>query len=103
MIVESYSFFLSREIYNWYSVHGKLSPLHSLTIMNANEKFVQYLEKADTFIKDLVKKKGINVEYNQKLTELDPETQIATFVNTKTGEVTKRDYSNVYQLMPCKI
>jgi hypothetical protein len=52
--VENYNFFLSKQIYNWYEFHGKLSPLNTFTIMNANEKFVHHLESADKFIKELI-------------------------------------------------
>jgi hypothetical protein len=38
--VETYNFFISHEIWKWYSFHGKLSPIHSFTIVNANDRFV---------------------------------------------------------------
>jgi len=37
--VGGYNFLLSKQIWNWYSSHGKLSPKHSFTIVNANDKF----------------------------------------------------------------
>lgn len=38
--VECYNFFISQQIWSWYKSHGKLSPLNSFTIINANDKFV---------------------------------------------------------------
>jgi len=38
--IETYSFFISTEIWKWYKHHGKLSPINSFTIVNANDKFV---------------------------------------------------------------
>lgn len=37
--VGAYNFFLSKEIYNWYSSNGKLSPVHNFTVINANDRF----------------------------------------------------------------
>jgi sulfide:quinone oxidoreductase len=37
--IGAYNFFISKEVFNWYSSHGKLSPLHSFTVVNANDKF----------------------------------------------------------------
>ena len=55
--------------------------------MNANEKFSQFFETADLFIKDLLEKKQIKVEYNKLLVEVDKANQKATFKNVKTGEL----------------
>jgi hypothetical protein len=43
-------------IYNWHLSHGKMSPLSSFTVVNANDRFVQHLDSADTFIKQELKK-----------------------------------------------
>ena len=68
--------------------------------MNANEKFVQYLEEADSFIKDLLEKRQIKVEYGQKLIGLNKEKQEATFLNKNTGKNDVREYTNLYSLIP---
>lgn len=83
--IGGYNFFISREIFNWYEHHGKLSPLNSFTVINANDRFSQYLDTADSFIKDELAKRKIKVEYGLKLTGLDKETQMATFEDVKTG------------------
>ena len=43
-------------IYNWHASHGKMSPLSSFTVVNANDRFVQHLDSADSFIKNELKK-----------------------------------------------
>jgi len=55
-LVENYNFFLTNMIYNWNLSHGKMSPLSSFTVINANDRFVQHLDSADRFIKDELKK-----------------------------------------------
>lgn len=37
--IEGYNFLLAKNIWNWYEEHGRLSPKHTFTIMNANERF----------------------------------------------------------------
>ncbi|EGR27203.1 hypothetical protein IMG5_200230 [Ichthyophthirius multifiliis] len=100
--VECFNFFISDEIWKWASCNGALSPKHNFTIMNANEKFVHYCDSADDFIKSELQKKGVNVEYNQKLVEISKDNQMATFQNLKTGETTVREYQNLYSIMPTK-
>lgn len=100
--VECFNFFVSDEVWRWAQSNGSLSPVHSFTIMNANDKFVQYCDSADAFIKERLEKKGIKVEYNTKLLEIHQDGQKATFVNTKTGEKSVRDYHNLYSIVPGK-
>jgi len=70
--IECYNFFLTKHIWNWFNFHGKLTwDNSSLTILNANDYFVKYLEKADSFIKEQIEKRKINVEYGIKLLEVN--------------------------------
>jgi len=50
--------------------------------MNANDKFAQWFDQADQFIKDLLQKKQIKVEYHQQLVKVDKHSYKATFKNT---------------------
>lgn len=49
--IECFNFFTSCEVWDWYKRHGKLSPLNSFTIMNANDTFCHHSPSADSFIK----------------------------------------------------
>jgi sulfide:quinone oxidoreductase len=99
--VGGFNFFLSAQIWKWYSLHGKLSPLSSFTIMNSNDSFCTYFDEADRFIKERAKEMGINVEYGWKLVEVNKQTNLATFENVKTGQRQERQYGNLYALPPC--
>jgi sulfide:quinone oxidoreductase len=98
--VGAYNFFLSAEIWKWYSAHGKLSPLHSFTIMQPNDSFCTYFEEADRFIKEKAKEMGINVEYGWKLVEVNKAKREAIFENVKTGQKQTRPYGNLYAVPP---
>lgn len=70
--IECYNFFLSKYIWNWYNFNGKLTWDNSqLTIINANDTFCRYLDKADKFIKEECAKRKINIEYGLKLVEIN--------------------------------
>jgi len=58
------------------------------------------LEVADQFIKENIKKHGIEVELGTKLVEIDKNNFKATFENVETGERTTRDYHNLYVIPP---
>ena len=59
-------------IWNWFNFNGKLTWDNShLTIINANDTFCKYLDKADKFIKDECAKRNINIEYGLKLVEIN--------------------------------
>jgi hypothetical protein len=45
--VETYNFFVSLDIWSYFKFHGKLHPNSSLTVINANDKFVQFNDQAD--------------------------------------------------------
>lgn len=76
----------SLEVWKWYAKNGKLSPLNSFTVVNANDTFCQYSASTDSFFKEKLAKAGAKVELGLNLTAVDKETQTATFTNVKTGE-----------------
>jgi len=96
------NFFLSSDIWRWYSTNGKLSPIHSLTVVNANDNFCAHFEEADKFIKENLKKHKINVEYGWNLKEVNMQENLATFENVKTKEKVQKPYTNLYSLPPSK-
>jgi sulfide:quinone oxidoreductase len=61
--VETYNFFISTEIWRWYKANGKLNPKATFTVMNANDKFVQYNDSADSYIKEELERQGVKIEY----------------------------------------
>jgi NADPH-dependent 2,4-dienoyl-CoA reductase/sulfur reductase-like enzyme len=63
---------------------------------------VQYLDTADTWIKEELKKRGVKVEYGQNLVAIDKEKQIATFEDVRTKAQHTRPFNNLYTLIPCK-
>ena len=77
--MESYNFLLTDKIWNLYKTNGKLSPLSSFTIVNANDKFVQYNEAGDAYFKETLKKRNIKVENGLKLVEIKKENQTAVW------------------------
>lgn len=84
--IECFNFFASTEIWKYFANHGKLSPLHQFTVINANESFCHHNASADQYIKSELPKRGVKVELGLNLKAVDPKTQIATFENVKTGE-----------------
>jgi len=100
--VTSFNFFNAAEVWRWYSSNGKLSPVSNFTVTNANETFCQYFDQADQFIKENLKKNGVDIELNTKLVEIDKKNYKATFENVKSGEKSVREYSSLYVIPPTK-
>lgn len=72
-----------------------------MTIINANDKFVQFNDAADQFIKSELDKKGIKVELGKNLVEIDMKNYRITLAD-RSGKTEQRDYNNVYSLIPCQ-
>ncbi|KAM3131529.1 hypothetical protein pb186bvf_016313 [Paramecium bursaria] len=100
--VEAYNFFLTNKIWNQQISNGRQSPISDLTIINANDKFVQYSESGDYFFKEELKKRNIKVEYGLKLVGVNKETNTATFEDVQTGKQQDRPYNSLYQIAPTK-
>lgn len=79
-----------------------MSPKHSFTIINANEKFCHHSESADAFIKSELEKRGVKVEYGVNFLGLEQDKQIAIFENLKSKKIETRPFSNLYSLLPCE-
>lgn len=100
--METYNFFISTDLWKQYKKHGKQHPHSKLTIINANDKFVQYQPDADQFIKNKLAQENVKVEYGLNLVAIDQKNFKATFQNVKTGEKVVKEYHNLYSLIPCK-
>ena len=101
--IECYNFLLSKYIWNWFNFNGKLTWDNShLTIINANDTFCKYLDKADKFIKDECAKRNINIEYGLKLVEINKAKQTTIFEDIKTGQRVEKLYNSFYSLVPAK-
>lgn len=70
--------------------------------MNANDKFSQFFDEADDFIKAKIAEKRINVEYGWNLVKVNKDNQTAVFRNVESGEEQTRDYNNLYAIPPTK-
>jgi len=79
---------------------GKLSPISKFTVTNANQSFCQHLEVADQFIKENLKKNGVEIELGSKLVEVDKNNFKAVWENVETGERVTREYHNLYVIPP---
>jgi len=100
--ITSFNFFPAAEVWKWYRGSGKLSPLSNFTVTNANNTFCQYLDTADRFIQENLRKNGVDIKLNTKLVEINKQTNMATFEDTKTGEKTEKEYHNLYVIPPTK-
>ena len=80
--VEAYNFFLSQRVWEWQEAHGRLSPIRSFTVINANgninfittnlkDRFVQHNDSGDNFFKEELKRRNVKVEYGLKLVEVN--------------------------------
>jgi len=76
--------------------------LSSLTVVNANDRFVQYNDAGDNFFKETLKKRNIKVETGVKLVEINKDNQTAVWKNIVTGETTTKWYNNLYVITPTK-
>jgi len=100
--LENFNFFNSTEVWKWFLKNGKLSPINSFTVINANESFCHHNITTDQWIKAELAKRGVNVVLGENLTAVDKKTQMATFTNMSTGETSQRNYDNLYSILPCK-
>jgi NADH dehydrogenase FAD-containing subunit len=100
--ISSFNFFNATQVWKWYRGNGKLSPISKFTVANANQSFCEHLEVADHFIKENLKRNGVEIELGTKLVEIDKNNFKATFENVETGERTTRDYHNLYVIPPTK-
>ena len=101
--IEHYNFFLAKDLWDRYDSTGLISWRNSsFTVMNANNSFVEHFDEADAFIKTELEKRGINVEYGQKLVEVKKDTSTAVFENVNSGEQNERRYGSLYSLLEKK-
>lgn len=82
--VEGYNFLIAIETWQKSVTLGQVSPLHSLTIINANDRFASKSDKLDAYIKEKLESYGVKVLYNTKLSKVDGEKQELTLENGKT-------------------
>ncbi|CAK61041.1 unnamed protein product (macronuclear) [Paramecium tetraurelia] len=100
--VESYNFLLSQRIWEWQTANGRQSPIKKFTIIQPNERFVQYNDAGDSFFKEELKRRNINVEYGLKLVEVNKQYNTATFEDVKTGNRQTRNFNHLYAVAPTK-
>ncbi|CAK65264.1 unnamed protein product (macronuclear) [Paramecium tetraurelia] len=100
--VESYNFLLSQRIWEWQTANGRQSPIKRLTIIQPNERFVQYNDAGDQFFKEEIKRRNINVEYGLKLVEVNKQQNTAIFEDIKTGSRQTRPFNHLYAVAPTK-
>lgn len=66
--MESYNFLVAKQVWDRAAKTGLISWGNSrFTVINANDKFCQFYDKGDTFIKSQLESNNINVEYGLKL------------------------------------
>jgi NADH dehydrogenase FAD-containing subunit len=100
--VETYNFLMSLDYFQLGETLGTVSPLHSLTIINANDRFASHSPVLDNFIKEkLSKYSKVDVLYNTKLVKIDKDNRrIVTQDNQ--GQQKSHDFNYVYVHVPSK-
>jgi len=89
--IEGYNFLIALDTWRESVKLGQVSPKHSLTIINANDRFASKSDALDSFIKQKLNDYGVNVHYNTKLTAVDGNSQKITLSNGNQYE-----FNNLY-------
>ena len=100
--IETYNFLMSLSYFKFGEQVGIVSPLHSLTIINANDKFASHSDLLDNFIKDKIAGYSkVNVLYNTKLVKIDKDNR-RIVTEDKLGNQSTSDFAYVYVHQPSK-
>lgn len=63
---------MAKDLWDRQDAHGRICWANSrLTVINANNSFVEHFNAGDSFIKSEIERRGINVEYGLKLVEVN--------------------------------
>ena len=99
--VETYNFLMALSTWEMGERYGLVSPKHSLTIINANDRFASHCDVLDKFFRDkLAQYKKVNVLWNTKLMRIDS-------ANNKLhvkqhGRSDELDFHRIYVHVPTK-
>ena len=100
--VESYNFLMSLSYFTYGETIGTVSPVHSLTIINANDRFTSHSELLNNFIKEkLAGYAKVEVLYNTKLVKIDKDNR-RIMTEDKLGNRSTSDFAYVYVHIPTK-
>ena len=100
--IETYNFLMSLDYFKYGEQIGYVSPLHSLTIINANDRFASNSQFLNKFIEERVSMHSkVNVLYNTKLTKIDKDSNKLSYVGKDGLEITK-DFTYAYVHTPSK-
>lgn len=95
--IAAYHFLQAWDYWEYYRKIGKVSPLSSLTVVNANDTFSQFDKEAHEYILKECQKRGINVLFNTQLTEVKGNERKITLRNAD-GSSVEKDFNNLYVL-----
>ena len=95
--ISAYHFLMAHEFWQFYKKVGKQSPTATFTVINANDRFSQFDQDADAFIRDICEKKGIPVHFNTELVEVKGKEQLLT-LKFADGRTEERDFNNLYAI-----
>jgi hypothetical protein len=93
--IAAYSFLNAYESWQYFKKIGKVSPLSTLTIVNANDKFSQFNPEAEQVIRKEIAKRNINVIENTELIEVQKDNQ-RILLRDANGSVSTKDFNNLY-------
>ena len=100
--VESYNFLMALDYIRYGEVLGTVSPLNSITIVNANDKFASHSVSLNKLIEDRLSKfSKTEVLYNTKITKINKNDNKLTLVD-KNGVESIKDFSMAYIHPPSK-
>lgn len=92
--IAAYHFLQAHDYWDYYRRIGKVSPISSLTVVNANDTFSQFDKQAHDFILKECEKRGIKVLFNTELTEVNGKEQKLTLKSQSGTE--DREFNNLY-------
>jgi len=100
--VETYNFLMSLAYFQLGETVGSVSPLHNLTIINANDRFASHSNVLDKFIKEQISKYAkVDVLYNTKLVKIDKDNR-RIVTEDRQGQHKNHDFNYVYVHVPTK-
>merc|ERR1740115_5201 len=96
--VASFNFLATAAQWDWAKTIGKLSPTAKYHVVVGNDYFVKHNKVAnDLFIAEC-EKRGIEIIWGQKMTEVDGPNKTFVLENMVSGETQTRDFNNLYAI-----
>lgn len=92
-----YHFLQAFDYWQYYKKIGKVSPISSFTIVNANDRMTSVDNEANNFILAQIEKRGIPILFNTELVEVKTGNE-QKIVLRSNGKDEEREFNNLYVL-----